>query len=259
MAGMASADAAEAPVRLYTAGSLRAVMTEIGVAFEKTYGTPVAGTFGASGLLRERIEKGEPVEVFASANMTHPEATRRAGKTGPVVLFTRNRLCALTQPDLDVTPDTLLDRLLDPTVKVGTSTPKADPSGDYAWILFKRAEKLRPGAYATLDAKALKLTGGPDSPPPPKDRTVYGKLMEERAADIFLTYCTNAVLAKKEVPALRIVAIPPALAVSADYGLTIAKDARPLAAQFALYILSPDGQAILERHGFEAVALPAKP
>src|SRR5690606_17454898 len=38
-----------------------------------------------------------------------------------------------------------------------TSTPKSDPSGDYAWQAFQRAEQVKPGAYAVLDAKALKL------------------------------------------------------------------------------------------------------
>jgi ABC-type molybdate transport system substrate-binding protein len=69
-------------------------------------------------------------------------------------------LCALVAPGFAVETDTLLDRMLDPATKLGTSTPKADPSGDYAWQLFGKAERERPGAYAKLDAKALKLTAG---------------------------------------------------------------------------------------------------
>ena len=78
-----------------------------------------------------------------------------AGWGGPVALFARNRLCALAQPDVEVSPATLLEVLLDPAVRLGTSTPKADPSGDYAWQVFEKAEALRPGSFATLDAKAL--------------------------------------------------------------------------------------------------------
>jgi hypothetical protein len=33
--------------------------------------------------------------VFASANMEHPQALSAAKKSGPVVLFARNRLCAM--------------------------------------------------------------------------------------------------------------------------------------------------------------------
>ena len=48
--------AAQEPVRLYAAGSLRVALTEVAAAFEKQEGIPVAREFGASGLLRERIE-----------------------------------------------------------------------------------------------------------------------------------------------------------------------------------------------------------
>jgi len=153
-------------VRLYAAGSLRSVMTEVAQAFSAAGAPPVSATFGASGLLRERIEKGEPAEVFASADLGNAQALARAGRSSAPVVFVRNRLCALAAPNVDVTTETLLERMLDPRVKLGTSTPKADPSGDYAWQLFEKAEQVRPGAYATLDAKALKLTGGPSSPAP---------------------------------------------------------------------------------------------
>jgi molybdate transport system substrate-binding protein len=83
---------AQEAVRLYAAGSLRVALTEVTVAFEKQEGIPVATEFGASGLLRERIEKGAPAEVFASADMGHPAALQKAGRSGPVVLFARNRL-----------------------------------------------------------------------------------------------------------------------------------------------------------------------
>jgi ABC-type molybdate transport system substrate-binding protein len=139
--------------------------------------------------------------------------------------------------------------LLDPAVRIGTSTPKADPSGDYAWELFDKAEVLEAGAAQRLKKKALQLTGGPDSPKPVSDRSVYGWIMEERQADIFLTYCTNAVLAASEVPALEVAAIPEELSVGADYGLVVLS-ARPEALAFAEHILSEDGQAVLAAYGF---------
>lgn len=254
---MVSPAAAQDPVRLYAAGSLRAVLEEVAKQFTEESGLKVAGTYGASGLLRERIDKGENAELFASANMEHPRMLAKAGKAGPVVLFARNQLCALARPGLDVEPLTVLDTMLDPAIKLGTSTPRADPSGDYAWEVFAKADKMRPGNSAALEKKALKLTGGPNSPAAPPDRSLYGLLVERGDADLFLTYCTNAVQARREVPALQIVALPPELAVGADYGLTVLKTARPDAARLAFYVLSPAGQAILARHGFTAVALPA--
>jgi molybdate transport system substrate-binding protein len=253
---LSSGAAMAADLGLYAAGSLKAALNDVARAYQEQYGTAVAPTFAASGLLRQRIEGGEAPDVFASANMAHPQALADAGWGGPVALFARNRLCALAQPGLDVDTATLLDTLLDDAVRLGTSTPKADPSGDYAWQLFEKADALRPGAFATLDAKALQLTGGPESEKPPEGRNTYAWVMEEESADLFLTYCTNAVLAQKEVPALQIVAVPEELSVGADYGLLVRQDALPQAWQLALFILSPEGQAILAGYGFASGAQP---
>ncbi|AWK85647.1 molybdate ABC transporter substrate-binding protein [Azospirillum thermophilum] len=247
--------AAADPVRIHAAGSLRAVLTEIARSYEAATGVPVAGTFGASGLLKERLETGEAADVFASANMDHPQALSRAGVAGPVRSFARNSLCALAKGGLDVTSGTLLDRMLDPGVRVGTSTPKNDPAGDYAWALFGKAEALRPGSTAALEAKALKVTGGPQAPQAPEGRNTYAWLMQQDAADLILTYCTNARLAQQEVASLKIVAVPEPLAVGADYGVAVLTRGDTARGQsFVEYLLAPAGQEILRRHGFQPPA-----
>ncbi|MDW5443978.1 substrate-binding domain-containing protein [Polaromonas sp. SM01] len=69
-------------------------------------------------------------------------------------------------------------------------------------------------------------------------------------ADVFITYCTNAVIALAEQPGLQAVDLPAAINVSADYGLTVRLGASETAQAFADYLLSPAGQAVLQRHGF---------
>jgi ABC-type molybdate transport system substrate-binding protein len=256
LAIMTAPATAEETLLLHAAGSLRAALTEVARNFEAVGGAKVQAKFGASGLLKDEIAGGAKAGVFASANMEHPQALASAKRGGPVVLFARNRLCALARPGLDVTPASLLERMLDPQVKLGTSTPKADPSGDYAWEIFRKAEKINAGAFAALEKKALQLTGGPTSPPAPQGRSVYGELIAQGAADIFLTYCTNALAAQRENPAQAIVQLPDALAVAADYGLTVMNGASVPAHQFALFILSAEGQRTLAKHGFAAPALP---
>ena len=184
--------------------------------------------------------------------MAHPKALADAGKAAPVRAFARNTLCALAGANVKTAPGTLLDTMLDPKVKLGISTPKADPSGDYAWQLFANAEKARPGAQKALEARALQLTGGPQHPPPPRDRTVYGVIVAKGEADVFLTYCTNAILAKQEEPRLQVVAIPDSLNVGADYGLVVVNGAKPAGARFADFLLSTEGQRILGAFGFSA-------
>ncbi len=256
IATMTTPAAAADPVLLHAAGSLRLALTEVIAAYEPTAGVTVQATFGASGTLKDAIAKGERAEVFASANMEHPQALADAKRSGPVVLFARNRLCALVRPGLAVTPATLLDRMLDPAVKLATSTPKADPSGDYAWEVFRKAEKLKPGSFAILEKRALQLIGAPSSAVPPKGRIAYAWHIAEGRADIFLTYCTNAMAAQAEAPAQQVVQLPDPLAVGADYGMTVMADAPPAAYRFAMFILSAPGQKILTKHGFSAPGLP---
>jgi ABC-type molybdate transport system substrate-binding protein len=249
---MASMANANETVLLHAAGSLRTALTEVAVAFEGATRLKVESKFGPSGLLRDRVAGGERAEVFASANMEHPRTLMQAGKSGPVTMFARNRLCALVRPGLAVTGENLLDRMLDEKIKLGTSTPKADPSGDYAWEVFRKAEALRPGAFAMLDRKALKLTGGPQSPQAPAGKSLYGMMVAEGRADIFLAYCTATREATREYPAQQMIALPDTLSVGADYGLTVVNGASESAQRFARFILAPEGQTILTRHGFAA-------
>jgi molybdate transport system substrate-binding protein len=246
---------AQETILLHAAGSLRAALTEVARDFEAAGGAKVQAKFGASGLLKDEIAGGAKAEVFASANMEHPQALAQEKRSGPVVLFARNRLCALVRPGLEVTTASLLDRMVDPQVKLGTSTPKADPSGDYAWEVFRKAEKINAGAFAVLEKKALQLTGGPASAPALQGRSIYGELLAQGAADIFLTYCTNALAAQRENPTQQIVQLPDALSVGADYGLTVMNGASVPAYKFALFILSAEGQRTLAKHGFAAPAL----
>ena len=237
-------------VTLYAAGSLKGALGDVAKAYEAKSGNKVETRFGPSGLLRKEIAGGAKTDVFASANMKHPQALHEAGKAKPVRQFARNKLCALVKPGMNVTTANLLKQMLDPKVKLGTSTPKADPSGDYAFESFARAEALKPGAKVILEGKALKLTGARDSAAPPKGRIAYGWHVDEGRADIFLTYCTNALAARKQYAGQQMVELPDALAVGADYGLTVMNGAPAGAEQLAEFILSPDGQKILASYGF---------
>src|SRR5262245_27839092 len=249
MLAMARPAAAET-VQLYAAGSLKAALTDVAKAYEAMTGNKVEAKYGPSGILKNEISAGATANVFASANMEHPQALHDEKKSGPVIRFARNQLCALVKPGLAVDSVTLLDRMLDPDIKLATSTPKSDPSGDYAFEVFHKAQAIKPGAQSALEKKALQLTGGANSASPPPGRAVYGWHVEEGRADIFLTYCTNALAARKEDSRQQMVALPDNLAVGADYGLTVINGGPPAAQRCAGCILSSEGQKILISHGF---------
>jgi len=248
--GMAQAD----ELRVLSAGSLRAALTDVAQAFEAAHPAhKVVLLFGASGLLKDRLLGGERADVFASANMDHPAALAQAGLAAVPQAFAGNRLSVLAGPGFDASTDTVVARLLDPAVRIGTSTPQADPAGDYTWAMFERIEQQgRPGAFKTLSDKALQLTGGPNSPPPPPGRNVYGALMASGQADVFITYCTNAVVAQTEAPGLRRIELPAAVNVSASYGITVMNGAADAAREFVALLRGPIGQSLLARRGFAA-------
>jgi molybdate transport system substrate-binding protein len=246
MAGSAAAET----VHLYAAGSLKNALTDVAQAYEAASGNKIEAKYGPSGVLKKEISEGAKADVFASANMEHPQALFEKKRSGPVRRFARNTLCALAKPGLAVDSASLLERMFDPSVKLGTSTPKADPSGDYAFKVFRKAEAIKPGARSVLEKKARQLTGNADSASAPAGRTVYGWHVAEGRADIFLTYCTNALAAQKENPGQQVVALPDSLAVGADYGLTVIDGASPAAQRFAEFVMSSQGQNILTDHGF---------
>jgi molybdate transport system substrate-binding protein len=74
--------------------------------------------------------------------------------------------------------------------------------------------------------------------------------------DIFLTYCTNAMAAVREIDGARMVELGEPLAVGADYGLTIVNGASAAARRFAAFVVTKPAQDILARHGFTPVATP---
>ncbi len=248
-----------APIKVLAAGSLTGAMTAVAQLYTQQTGQNIDAQFGPAGLLRERIENGEQADIFASANMEHPQALADQGIATSAVVMVRNRLCAKALPDYKLTTENLLDRLLDPQVGLGTSTPKADPGGDYAWQMFAKAEKIRPGAQAILEAKAQQLVGGKNNPPVPAGRNAMEYFFAEKKVQISLGYCSGRQTTPD--PKFASVPLPAALAITPSYGLSVItreKKSHDAAYKFALFLLSPQAQKLMAQYGFTPVTVPAE-
>jgi len=244
---------------LYGAGSLREAMTEVATAFTANDGIPVKTQFGASGRMRERIEAGDKVDVFTSADIGHARKLVDEGRASVMTLFAQNTLCLLVPARAgQVDSQGALDALLKDGVKVGVSPPKIDPLGDYTVTLFQVAGRLKAGADASLQARAVVLDNPPGAPEP-RSGDYYLDALNDRKVDLAIVYCSGRDRYAKLTKEVAVVPFPPALQVGPEYGLAVMKGAKPEAQLLALRILSPEGQTILARNGFKPISLPDKP
>jgi ABC-type molybdate transport system substrate-binding protein len=257
LAAIAIATAASAAqpqtVEIYSAGSLRGVVGELTKEAASAFGVEVKGTFGGSGSLRERIEKGEKPDLFMSADVGSPRKLQTQGRTVvPVIAFARNRMCVVSRRSAGVTPANLIDHMLEKAVRVKTSTPIADPSGDYAWAIFDRVEQMRPGASAILKDKAQALMSVKATPATPT-QSAAAALFASHQIDMSLTYCSGFPALQKEVPELSSFPVPPQLDPHPVYGMAVLSD-KPDVLRLALFLMSEQGQAIITQNGLVAVS-----
>lgn len=241
---------------LYAAGSLREAFDALIVGYRDRSGVDFHASYGPSGLLRERIERGEAPDVFASASIAHTDALVRSGQLRESLPFARNRLCVLARPGVALAADRLLDILLDPQVRIGTSTPGTDPSGDYTWEFFRNAERAHPGAFSALDAKSKKLAGREVDPR--QQEAPYAQILLQGRVDVFITYRSNAVVASKVDARLTHAPLPAELDVDAVYGIGAATRASTGTAAFLPYARSAEARAVLACHGFDDVDATAR-
>jgi ABC-type molybdate transport system substrate-binding protein len=235
-------------VAIYAAGSLRGVVSALSEEAGTAFNITVTPTFGGSGSLRERIEKGEQPDLFLSADVGSPLKLAGQGRTVvPVAAFARNRMCVISRRAAGVTGSNLVDRLLAGAVRVKTSTPIADPSGDYAWAIFDRIDAVKPGSGAVLKAKAQATMTAVATPQSPT-QSAAAALFAAHQIDMSITYCSGSAALERELPDLVSLEVPPQLDPHPLYGMAVLSS-KPEVLRLALYLLSAKGQAIVAAAG----------
>lgn len=235
-------------LKVLAAGSLKRAFTPLLAHFSEEYAIAVDADFGPAGLLRERIEAGESCSLFASANAAHPQALLAAGLARETHTFAGNQLSLTARRTAQTEGDDWLTLLANPALKLGTSTPGCDPSGDYTWQLFDTIERQRPGLGLALKQRAHSLVGGRDTLSVPPGEIASTWLIRQGLADLFIGYHHYATLLGEQ-PDLRVVEIPPASNIRCEYQLALLDDA-PATRTLAQYILAAKGQAFLRDAGF---------
>ncbi len=239
-------------LEIYSAGSLRGVVGDLSKE-AAALGIQINSTFGGSGSLRERIEKGEKPDLFLSADVGSPRKLQSEGHTVvPVIPFARNRVCVVYPRSAGVTPTNLIDHLLAKNVRVKTSAPVVDPGGDYAWAIFDRIDTIRPGSGAVLKEKAQALMNVKATPATPT-QSAAAALFASHQIDMSLTYCSGFPALQKEVPELASFPVPPRLDPHPVYGMAVLSN-KPQALRVALLLMSEQGQALVDRNGLVPIS-----
>ncbi|MDF7647742.1 molybdate ABC transporter substrate-binding protein [Erwiniaceae bacterium L1_54_3] len=233
-------------LQILAAGSLRGVWPQLIAEFSAQSGLRVETQYGPAGLLRQRIEQGEACDLFASANLLHPQTLLQDGRAQNIGRFTANTLCLTVKRDVVTEGDDWLSLLLRADLRLATSTPLCDPSGDYTWQLFDNIEQHHRGCGDLLRQKARPLVGGPDSLAVPTGELAAQWLIDNDHAELFIGY-TSYAPRLAHCSQLQVLIIPAAYNVTAEYGwATLSSSAQPLAA----FLMSDTAQGILRQHGF---------
>jgi molybdate transport system substrate-binding protein len=233
-------------LNVMAAGSLRAVWPPLMAHFTRQSGIGVSTQFGPAGLLRQRIEAGEQPDLFASANVSHPQRLLALGRAQRVETFTGNRLCLTVHENRVTEHPSWLALLNDPGLRLGTSTPLADPSGDYTWQLFEKIERRHPGMGERLRQSALPLVGGAESQPAPAGELAAAWLIRTGQCELFIGYVSYA-RRLAECDGLRVIEIPEDYNIRADYAFA---QCHARAEPLSDFLLSTAAQGYLTREGF---------
>lgn len=225
------------------AASLREALQEAGQAFQaQNPGAKVAFNFGASGVLASQIEQGAPVDVFASANQDHMD---RLARQGLLLAQTRRHFAAnalvIIQPDDGPALGQPQDLLAPRVRRLALGDPALVPAGQYA-----KQALLGLGLWETLRPK-LVLAGDV------RQVREYVLRGEVEAGLVFAS--DMAMKPGAEPPRARVaLTLAPGLHDPILYPAAVLKGSRqPQEAEaFLGFLVSPPGQAILARWGFQA-------
>ena len=247
LAGCGSASPAPAPdsepqtLTVFAAASLTDAFTEIGKNFEMANpGVTVTFNFAGSQALRTQIEEGAPADIFASANKTEMDAlvTSAHVQQGIPQIFLNNKLIVILPAENSAGLASLAD-LAKPGIKLVVASEEV-PVGKYARQVL---EQMNDQFGSDFKDKVLaNVVSNEDNV-----KQVVAKVQLDEA-DAGIVYTSDAVVAHD----LKTIEIPKELNVIAEYPVAPLANSSysDLAMAFISYLLSPDGQSVLQKWGF---------
>ncbi len=233
---------------IFAASSLTDAYNEMkGLIEAANPGTMITYNFAASSALRTQLEQGAKADLYASADTVQMDTAKKSDVIqGESTLFVRNTpviIVPANNPKGIAAPADLAK----PGVKLVLAAPEV-PIGNYARQVITKVG-TDPANGADYEAKTLANLVSNEA----NVRAVVSKIQlgEGDAGIVYSSDVTPTVRAQ-----VKIIAIPIGVNVIAEYPVAIVKGAGNTAGAqaFINYLLSPAGQAILQKWGFVPVS-----
>ena len=235
-AGLSQAETKD--ITVSAAISLKNAFEEIGKLYEAKGSAKVLFNFGASGDLARQIEGGAPVDIFASAAQKDMDGLD--GK-GLVLQGTRSNIAAnsvvLVVPAGSKAAPASFEGLAAKGIKkIAVGNPKTVPAGRYAeevLTYYKLFPSVNDKLIFTENVRQV------------LDYVARGEV------DAGIVYATDASTRAKEVRIAE--SAPEKSHKPVVYPIAVVKGTKSESAAkaFVAFVLSPEGQRILEKHGFK--------
>jgi molybdate transport system substrate-binding protein len=207
----------------------------MGKEFTARTGVRVRFSFGATADLAKQIENGAPFDVFASADAEHVEKLNSVGLLTPNTnkLFARGRLVLWIPPASNLTLDKIEDITRPEVERISIAKPDLAPYGRAA-IEALRAMNLWPQV---------------------EQKIIYGQNVSQtkQYASTGNAEVAFIPLALVKTGEGRIIEVDERLHQPINQAIAVIKDSpqQEAAQRFLTFVLSPEGQALLERYGYK--------
>jgi molybdate transport system substrate-binding protein len=238
LALQACAPAPNQPVALTVAAasSMQNAFSEIGALFEAQTGQKVIFVFASSGQLTQQIENGAPYDLFAAANIAFIDRLEQQNLvlTDTIARYARGRIVLAVNKNSGLQALTLDDLLSNQITHIAIANPEHAPYGVAAMEALQSAgvwEQVRPKlVYAENIRQALQFIQTGD-------------------AQVGIIALSDA-----NVPEIAWTLLDETLHNPLDQALAVLASSpnHQNARQFANFINSPEGIAILAKYGFSS-------
>ncbi len=240
-AGMSAARAADGPVVVFAAASLKNALDEALAAWGKETGKQARVSYAGSNVLAKQIEAGAPADLFFSADIAWMDYAEKAGtlRAGSRSDVLRNALVLAAPKDSSA------------KVEIGPGFDLAGALGG-GRLAMANVEAVPAGKYGKAALEKLGAWNGVKDKVAQADNVRAALLLVSRGeAPLGIVYATDAV----SDPAVKIVGTFPADShPPIVYPLAVTKDSKnPDADALVGYFKSPAARPFFERQGFTVI------